>query len=102
LGGSVFNAFSSTWTDLAGQAGSQRRQHLAALGIIAIPIAFLRHRQYLAPAGHGDLLAHGHQRLPAASELRHRAVELMVREELREVMSADQPVDGQFLVVHGR
>src|SRR3546814_11891658 len=56
----------------------------------------------LAPAGDGDLLAHGRQRLTAARELRYRPVELMVREELREVMSADQPVDGQFLLVHGR
>src|SRR3546814_16160516 len=56
----------------------------------------------LAPAGDGDLLAHGRQRLTAARELRYRPVELMVREELREVMSADQPVDGQLLLVHGR
>ena len=80
----------------------QRRQHLAALRILAVGIVRPRRRQHLAPAGDGDLLAHGRQRLTAARELRYRPVELMVREELREVMSADQPVDGQFLLVHGR
>src|SRR3546814_3268713 len=69
----------------------QRRQHLAALRILAVGIVRPRRRQHLAPAGDGDLLAHGRQRLTAARELRYRPVELMVREELREVMSADQP-----------
>src|SRR3546814_8358590 len=81
--------------DRAGQARMQRRQHLAALRILAVGIVRPRRRQHLAPAGDGDLLAHGRQRLTAARELRYRPVELMVREELREVMSADQPVDGQ-------
>ncbi|MNV46500.1 hypothetical protein D3C71_1383340 [compost metagenome] len=80
----------------------QGGQHLAALRILATGIVRPRRRQHLAPADDGDLLAHGHQRLTAARELRHRPVELMVREELREVMGADQPVDGQLLLVHGR
>ncbi|MPN02013.1 hypothetical protein SDC9_149226 [bioreactor metagenome] len=80
----------------------QGGQHLAALRILAIGIVRPRRRQHLAPAGDGDLLAHGRQRLTAARELRHRAVELMVWEELREVMGADQPVDGQLLLAHGR
>ena len=69
-----------------------------ALRILAIGIVRPRRRQHLTPADDGNLLAHGRQRLTAARELRYRPVELMVREELREVMSADQPVDGQFLL----
>ncbi|CRR94853.1 hypothetical protein PAERUG_P48_London_17_VIM_2_01_13_03150 [Pseudomonas aeruginosa] len=80
----------------------QGGQHLTALRILAIGIVRPRRRQHLAPAGDGVLLAHGRQRLTAARELRHRAVELVVREELREVVGADQPVDGQLLLVHGR
>jgi hypothetical protein len=62
----------------------------------------LRFGQHQAPAAGDDLLARGHQRLLAAGEIRHGAVELVVREELRQVMRPDQPVHRQFLLAHGR
>ena len=90
--------------DLACHPVTQRRQHLGAHGGVAILIgaAFtFGLGQHQAPAAGDDLLARSHQLLLAAGEIRHGAVELVVREELGQVMCPDQPVQRPFLLAHG-
>src|SRR3546814_19503745 len=62
----------------------------------------LRLGQYQAPALHHDLLARGRQVLLAAGEVRHGAIELVVRKELRQIVGPDEPVHRQLLLAHGR
>src|SRR3546814_13963357 len=70
--------------------------HLAARCSVAVLVG-LRLGQYQAPALHHDLLARGRQVLLAAGEVRHGAIELVVRKELRQIVGPDEPVHRQLL-----
>src|SRR3546814_1244085 len=63
--------------------------HLAARCSVAVLVG-LRLGQYQAPALHHDLLARGRQVLLAAGEVRHGAIELVVRKELRQIVGPDR------------